>query len=94
MLLSAEASGPAPARPAVSSALVRNDQLPNEPLAGRVPGGEILELRDHRGIAPERELGADSVLGRGELQLGEATHLRPSPGLISDLGIRLTSPQR
>ena len=77
-----------------SGAVQRDDQLPNEPLASRVRRGEILEVRDHRGIAPERQLGADSVLRRGEPQLGKAPHLRPSPVLISDLGIRLTSPQR
>ena len=77
-----------------SGPVQRDDQLPNEPLTGRMPRGKMLELRDHRGGAPEREFGVDSVLGGGQPQLGEPIPLRPSPVLISDLGIRLTSPQR
>ena len=58
-------------------AVQREHQLAAQPLAQRVLGDERLELADELGVPPQREVGVDPGLQRGEAQLVQPRDRRP-----------------
>ena len=61
--------------------------------AERMLGDQRLELADHVAMVPERELGLDPQLDRGEAKLLEPRALVPGERL-RELGQRLAAPER
>ena len=79
----------------VPSGLVeREHQVPHELLAVAVDGREALELGDHLGVAPEREVSADPLLQRVEPECREPADLVLDAGLVRQVRQRLAAPER
>ena len=72
----------------------REHLLGPEPLAVRMVGGERIELRHERRVAPELEVGVDPLLERGEPELLEAQPRRDPERLTVELRERRAAPQR
>jgi hypothetical protein len=72
----------------------RHHQLAPQPFAERVHDEQSLELGDELGVAPEREVGFDAVLERGESQLLESPALCLGEGVVGEVDKRRPSPQR
>jgi hypothetical protein len=58
-----------------------------------VPGDERLELRHERRVATELEVGLDSLLQGGELELVEPSDLGASKGVVGEVHERGAAPE-
>ena len=77
-----------------AAAIERKHQLPSQPLAQRVGGDEHLELAHHLGVAPQRQIGLDPLLERGEAKFVEPRDLGLRERLVREVGERRTTPER
>ena len=68
-------------------------QLAAETLAQRMVPDERLELRQHGGVAAERELRLEALLERGEPQLLEPRDRRLRERLVGEVGERCAAPE-
>ena len=68
-------------------------ELPAQPLAGRVLGGERLELGHQRAVTAELEVGLDPILERGEPELVQPRDLGLRERLVADVLVRRPAPQ-
>ena len=68
-------------------------ELPSEPLAKRLRGDQGLQLRDHIGVAPEIQVGADPLLDGPETHLLEAGDVAPRKRAIREFFERRAAPE-
>ena len=80
-------------RPGARSGTARSSGAPTA-LAQRVGARQRLELGDELGVAAERELGDDALLGRRGAQLLEMGDLRAQRRLVGEIVQRGAAPQR
>ncbi len=57
-------------------------ELAPEPLPQRVLGDEALQLDGGGSVLPQRQVGLDAILDRGEAKLGELHHRLPQRGCL------------
>jgi hypothetical protein len=71
----------------------RQHQLPGQPFPQRVLPDEPLQLCDRTGVPPQRELGIDPCLDRGQAKLLEARDLVLGKRLKAELRQRWAAPE-
>ena len=77
-----------------AGAVEREHHLGPERLVVRVLDDETVQLGQQLGVAPEREVGVDSLLERAEAELLELCDRRRRERLAAELGERPAAPQR
>jgi hypothetical protein len=68
-------------------------QLPDQPLAGRMGGQELLQLSEQLGVVAAGEVGVHACLQRGEPLLLQSRDLRLREGLVRHILQRRPAPQ-
>ena len=84
-LLDQRAAGCAISRERVglpTGAVERDHQLPDLPFTRGLALRQLLQFRDQCGVAPERELGIDPILGRREPQPAKPIDFQSRPSLV------------
>jgi hypothetical protein len=76
-----------------AGAVQRQHLLATEPLAQRVLRDEAVELADHVGVAPARQVGLDALLERRQPRLLEPVRVDCERGVVREVAERRPAPQ-